>query len=890
MSLAPGTRLGPYQVVSTLGAGGMGEVYRARDSKLNRDVAIKVLLPSVANDPDRLARFSREAQVLASLNHPNIAAIYGLEEAPAADGRADARPHFALVMELVEGPTLADRIAAGAIPIDEALSIAKQMAEALEAAHEQGIIHRDLKPANVKVRPDGTVKVLDFGLAKALAPAGASATAEHSPTISMHATQPGIILGTAAYMSPEQAAGKPVDKRSDLWAFGVVLVEMLTGKPVFTGETVSHVLAAVLRAEPDWTRLPADTPASIRRLLRRCLEKDPKKRLSAMADARLELGERDDVVVAAAPPSPKWRIAVALVVGIALGAGLLPLALPLLRPTPVHQMSRVSMMAPKGVRLKPDPAESAISPDGRLIVFTAVDAGKGTQLWIRPLEALEAHPLAGAEHGILPFWSPDSRYVAFFADGKLKKVPASGGTVEVICDAPFARGGSWGTADVIVFAPTASGPLMRVSTGGGEPKPVTALDAALGETGHRFPSFLPDGRHFLFAALPQKGRNFPLYVASLDGGAPQLVTSAQSSAVYSPPGYLLFASKDVLMAQPFDLGRLQVTGEPVAVSAAPDFQEFLASRIASVSDLGALAFLGDRPADTKLQWFDRMGRQAGTLEVPEGRYWEMEFSPDGRRVVVRRDVTVHESDLWIVDVDRAAVSRFTSAPGQDLQPVWSPDGRRVIFSSHRNGPRDFFIKPVNGAAPEESLYASKDDFKDPTSWSPDGKSLVFNQIDPQSNLDLWILPLDGDRKPTLYLRTPFSELFGAISPDGRWLAYSSDESGRFEIYVDSFPTPRNKYKVTDGGGDRAVWRQDGRELAVVIGQYGDMRSVLLADVQSGAEFRASAPRQLLSLPAGTTGFAPTPDFQRFLVSIPVAETRTSSITLMLDWLSAVGKK
>ncbi len=575
MTLTPGTRLGLYEIVALLGEGGMGKVYRARDSKLKRDVAIKVLLPAVANDPDRLARFSREAQVLASLNHPNIAAIYGLEDAPSTgSGQADVR---ALVMELVEGPTLADRIAQGAIPIDDALPIAKQIAEALEAAHEQGIIHRDLKPANVKVRPDGTVKVLDFGLAKTLAPAGASATAENSPTISMHATQAGIILGTAAYMSPEQAAGKPVDKRSDLWAFGVVLLEMLTGKPVFTGETVSHVLAAVLRADPDWTRLPADTPASIRRLLRRCLEKDPKKRLSAMADARLELGERDDVVVAAAPPSPKWRIAVAVVVGIALGAGLLPLALPLLRPTPVHQMSRVSVMAPKGVRLKPDPAESAISPDGRLIVFTAVDTGKGTQLWIRPLEALEAHPLAGAEHGILPFWSPDSRYVAFFADGKLKKVPASGGTVEVICDAPFARGGSWGTADVIVFAPTSSGPLMRVSTGGGEPKPVTALDAALGETGHRFPSFLPDGRHFLFAALPQKGRNFPLYVASLDGGAPQLVPSAQSSAVYSPPGYLLFASKDVLMAQPFDLGRLQVTGEPVAVSAAPDFQRFLVS-------------------------------------------------------------------------------------------------------------------------------------------------------------------------------------------------------------------------------------------------------------------------------------------------------------------------
>ncbi len=478
MTLTPGTRLGPYEIVSALGAGGMGEVYRARDSKLKRDVAIKVLLAAVANDPDRLARFSREAQVLASLNHPNIAAIYGLEDAPSTgSGQADVR---ALVMELVEGPTLADRIAQGAIPLDEALPIAKQIAEALEAAHEQGIIHRDLKPANVKVRPDGLVKVLDFGLAKALAPAGASATAENSPTISIHATQAGMILGTAAYMSPEQAAGKPVDKRSDLWAFGVVLLEMLTGKPVFTGETVSHVLAAVLRADPDWTRLPADTPASIRRLLRRCLEKDPKKRLSAMADARLELGEQDDVVVATAPAparSSTWRIASALVAGIALGAGLLPLALPLLRPTPVHQMSRVSVMAPKGVRLKPDPAESAISPDGRLIVFTAVDAGKGTQLWIRPLEALEAHPLAGAEHGILPFWSPDSRYVAFFADGKLKKMPAAGGPVEVICDAPFARGGSWGTADVIVFAPAASGPLMRVLTGGGEPKPVTALSA-----------------------------------------------------------------------------------------------------------------------------------------------------------------------------------------------------------------------------------------------------------------------------------------------------------------------------------------------------------------------------------------------------------------------------
>ena len=878
MSLAPGTRLGPYDIVAPIGAGGMGEVYRAKDTKLNRDVAIKVLPDAFALDADRLARFTREAQVLASLNHPNIAAIYAVETT-------------ALVMELVEGEDLSAHIARGAMPLADVLAVATGIADALEAAHEQGIVHRDLKPQNVKIRADGTVKVLDFGLAKAMDPAGgSSADAVNSPTMTARATAMGMIIGTAAYMAPEQAKGRPADRRADVWAFGVVLFEMLTGRQVFQGETVSEVMASVMKDEPDWSRLPADLPSPLRRLLRRCLEKDPKRRLSSIGDARLELGEREPVTATTPTKRSLMPILVAAVAGVVLTAVVMWFALPSLRRAPDRTSAQVSVIGPDGLALAFDAAQSAISPDGKMIAFATTDAGGVNKLWVRPLDQPDARALAGTETAYLPFWSPDSRHIAFFVDGKLKRTPASGGTVEVICDARDGRGGTWGANDVIVFAPYVSGPLQRVAASGGEPKVVTALDTGQGETGHRFPSFLPDGRHFLFVALPVKNANYTISIGSIDDATRTSLLTAESSAVYAEPGYLLFPRKNALMAQRFDARRLAVSGEPIALAETPSSvsASFAASRPASASSDGTLVYLGDRLVNTKLRWYDRSGRDVGGLEALEGQYREISFSPDGRRVALSRNTGPHDSDIWIADVDRGGASRFTSAASNNNQePVWSPDGARLAFVSLRNGPRDLFVKPSNGAAPEDVLYASGNQFKDVRSWSPDGKWIVFEQGDPKTSVDLWMLPMDGERTPKPYLRTPASEQYAAISPDGKWLAYSSDESGRYEIYVDSFPEPRSKYRVTDHGGVIATWRKDGRELAIVS---ADSRSVFVADVTAAADFHASAPRQVLSLPPGTQAVRPARDFQRFLASVPAIEGRTSSLTVIFDWVRALGKK
>jgi serine/threonine protein kinase len=886
MALTPGSRFGSYEITAQIGVGGMGEVYRARDTKLNREVALKVLPDLFANDPERLARFEREAQVLASLNHPHIAHIYGIEEA--------AKGQRALVLELVEGPTLADRIARGAIPLPEAIAIAQQIADALDTAHEQGVIHRDLKPANIKVREDGTVKVLDFGLAKAMVPDSASGAtgAMNSPTMSARATEMGIILGTAAYMSPEQAKGKSADRRADVWAFGVVLFEMITGRQTFTGETPSEVMASVMKEEPDWTTVPANLPASIRRLLKRCLEKDPKKRLSSMSDVRLELSEKDaasamaPVVVA---KQTSWLpVAIATIAGAAIATLAFLFVVPSLSSVPHREPARVSVLGPEGATLFFDAAESAISPDGRSLVFTTSDPSGASRLWIRSLASLESRPIAGTEGGRLPFWSPNSRQIAFFANDKLKKVPAAGGTVEPLCDAKDGRGGSWGTQDVIVFAPANAGALQSVSANGGEPKAATTLDSARGETGHRFPSFLPDGRHFLFATLPPKNQKYDLFVGSLDGTRSDLLASAEGAAVYAEPGYLIFPRKNVLVAQAFDAGSRKLSGEAIAIGDAPSATgaQYSAGRAVSVATTGTLAYLGDRLPDTKLVWFDRSGRETGTLPVPEGRYQEIVFAPDGRRAAIVRFGSQSETDIWIADTERGGANRFTSTPGLNIDVLWSPAGDRILFSSDRSGPRDFFVKPANGSTPEEQFYGSKALFKDSRSWSPDGKSMVFEQLDPQTNRDLWILPMEGDHTPKPYLRTAFNEQAAVISPDGKWIAYVSDESGRFEIYIDAFPAPRNKFKVTDRGAVGAFWRKDSRELATFS---ADGRSILVSEVGAGPEFHAGTQRQLIGLPKGAVFASPTPDMQRVLVSVAVSDNATSTLTVVFDWLGALKK-
>ena len=895
MALAPGTRLGVYEVTAQIGEGGMGQVYRARDTKLNRDVAIKVLLPAVANDPDRLARFSREAQVLASLNHPNIAHIYGVED---ADGTR------ALVMELVEGPTLADRIAQRPIPLDEALPIAKQIAEALEAAHETGIIHRDLKPANIKVRPDGTVKVLDFGLAKAMEPAaGSSPSMSMSPTLTTPAmTQAGMILGTAAYMSPEQAKGRPVDKRSDIWAFGCVLYEMLTGRRAFEGEDVSDTLAFILTKEPDWTALPATAPAPLRKLLRRCLEKDRKRRLADAADARLEIDEaltapsieasipgslHPSTLANLSTPSRvlPWAVASALGLGLAV---VLLLWAPW-REAPPTQLSVRFQIPPPGTSA----AEMfTLSADGRHLAFIA-NTGGPNQLWLRDMEVLDSRALAGTDGARYPFWSPDGGYLGFFAQGKLKKISIAGGPPQTLCDATDGRGGTWNRDGVIVFSAGPTSPLVRVSAAGGVPAPVTTLVTGDSGGGHRFPVFLPDGVHLLYTAGSGKPESAGLYLGALDGGTSVRLLPDGTNALYAPPataggnGYLIFRREETLMAQPFDAKALKSTGEMFPIAAQVPTSVNIGFGAFSVSASGALVYrAGGFVANRALVWMDRAGKRLGVVAKPGalGAFaGASRLSPDEATVAVTIN-NGSQSDIWLQDLKRDVSARFTFGPGFNRNQVWSPDGKRVVFARFPEaGAVDIYQKSSAGTGQEELLlHAGVNGV--PLDWSPDGKWIVYQQSDQKTALDLWLLPLEGDRKPIPYLQTPFNEANGAFSPDGRWMAYQSNESGQDQIYVQTIPASGAKYQISNAGGVQPTWRRDGKELFYVSTD----QKLMAVPIVLGARVEPGTPQALFPS-GGLTAYAPTRDGQRFLVNVPAGAEGTAAppITVVLNWTAGL---
>ncbi|MDP3718717.1 MAG: protein kinase [Acidobacteriota bacterium] len=916
MSLANGTKLGPYEIVAPLGAGGMGEVYRARDTKLNRDVAIKVLLPSVANDPDRLARFSREAQVLASLNHPNIAHIYGVEEANGVTG---------LVMELVDGKDLSQRIARGAIPIDEALPIARQIAEALEAAHELGIIHRDLKPANIKLRADGAVKVLDFGLAKAMdaVPGGQNFSsadhAEHlanSPTLAVHATEAGLILGTAGYMSPEQAAGKAVDKRSDLWAFGVVLLEMLTGRQTFGGETVSHVLAAVLKDDPDWTALPPQTPESIRKLLRRCLEKDRKRRIADAADARLEI---DDALTepaarstAAAVPARRsrrrelagWGLA-AILAGVALTFAIRGFTAPAVETS----TARFLVAPPDGLMFHSNTfgrggwgSPLVVSPDGQRIALVLAD-GAGTQrLWMRTLDATAPRLLAGTEGASSPFWSPDSRWIAFFSQGKLKRIAIAGGETQILCDTGAGGGGTWSRDDVILFAPASSGEsgLVRVPGGGGTPVPVTALDPTRGESNHLWPQFLPDGRHYLYVVRARESSG--LYVGSLDSTdrtqllGDQDLGDEYSRVEYVAPGYLLFVRNRALLAQPYDAATRRVVGEVIQV-ADNVLKEGPGSSAFSASANGVLAFWGGAvPPDTQLTWIQRDGTVGETVGGP-GPYLGLKLAPDERTVAVTRfepDEKVLQVALWLIEVQRNTSTKFTFGTGAQ-NPVWSRDSARIAFASPRGGPPSLFQKPLVNVGPDSLLFQSPTS-SSPTDWA--GGRLVYQSLDPVTQWDLWVLPDAGTPTPTPLLRTPSNESEGRVSPDGRWLAYVSDESGAPEVYVTGFPSPLGKWRISASGGSMPEWRGDGNELYYEAPDH-KLMAVPVDSQHAGSALKAGTPMVLFELPIlplrasgyRRSQYSPAANGRRFLVRVPVrgGETGDPPATVVLNWALGIRK-
>jgi serine/threonine protein kinase len=868
MALTIGTRIGPYEVTAQIGVGGMGEVYRATDTNLGRQVAIKVLPDTFAHDPERLARFEREAKTLATLNHSNVAQIHGFEK---ADGIR------ALVMELVEGPTLADRIAQGPIPIDEALPIAKQICEALEAAHERGVIHRDLKPANIKLRSDGTVKVLDFGLAKAFEPISAPVDATASPTVTSPAlmTGVGVLLGTVAYMSPEQARGKPVDKRSDIWAFGCVLYEMLTARRAFDGDDVSETLAAVLRAEPDWGALPPSIPTNISKALRWCLEKDRQRRLRDISDARMLLEEAStapDLTQAHALRKVRVRERIAWAVVAAMLLVTVSLAVRSQRDSPIETATtRFSVVPPPNITLSISLAQlsAVLSPDGRRLVFAATGA-TGPSLWVRDLDSLEARPIAGTSGARYPFWSPDSRTIAFFADGRLKAVAASGSPVQSLSDAPIGMGGAWSREGLIVFAGAAAGGLSSVPAAGGQPRQLTAV---AGSFSHRFPSFLPDGRHFLYLVYPSN----QIYVGSVDSADTTQLLSAESQAQFASPGFVLFTRQNTLLAQPFDATRAALTGEafPIVEQTPADANNFAAF---SVSENGNLAYRVGGSDTTQLTWFDRAGNAVGTAGPP-GRYRNPVLSPDSARVAV--DVVESSGrsrDIWILELARGVLSRFTFDNANEIMPIWSPDGSRIAFGSDReDGTSSIYQKPSDGSGAEELLFRSTTENATPYGWSPDGRFIIHRYM-VGGFFNSGVLPLTGDRRPRLYQSESFVQSLRDISPDGRWVAYQSNESGRFEVFVQTFPMPGGKRQVSSTGGVAPIWRDDGNEL-FYYALDGQLMAVPIRREDQALQIGAPAPlfraRMLLG-PSASMGFNQQydvmPHGQRFLLNVPVEDS------------------
>jgi Tol biopolymer transport system component len=872
MPLSAGTRLGSYQILSALGAGGMGEVYRARDTRLDRDVAIKILPEAFAADAERVARFQREAKVLASLNHPHIAAIYGLET---ADGVT------ALVMELVEGEDLAQRLTRGAIPLDEALPIAKQIAEALEAAHEQGIIHRDLKPANINVRSDGTVKVLDFGLAKALEPVaapGADVTA--SPTItSPTLTQRGVILGTAAYMSPEQAKGRAADKRSDMWAFGCVLYEMSTGNRAFRGDDVSDTLAAVLRGEPDWNALDPETPAAIRRLLRRCLVKDLKGRIGDASIARIEIDDVqsgahiDDEVVQKTPGRRETLVWVSALVLVALLAAGVMAWMRGHAFVPAPRLVRFTITLPIGYQFSNLNRPMALSPDGTAIVYTA-----NQQMFLWAMNQLAPVPIHGTENagtgGVRsPFFSPDGQWIGFWQSGQLRKVSITGGAPVMLCSARTPTGASWTAENTILYGQGAEG-IWRVSGDGGKPENVVKVDAGQSASA---PELLPRGRTILFTLARKELDAGQIVVQSLDTGIRQVVLERGTDARYLPTGHLAYALGSTLLAVRFDIATLKVKGGPVPlvedVAVTPDgvLAHFAVSNEGTLVYVprDAVAGIGQRT----LVWVDRQGREA-PIKAPPRAYVYPRLSPDGTRIALM--VADQEHDIWVWDLVREKpLTRLTFGPAFEVGVAWTPNGQSVIFSSGALpglGPSNLFRRAADGTGPVEQLTQDTAAIG-PFAVTPDGTGLIFSQRPPAGGTagdlsDLMLLPLIGDRRPKPLVPTASTEAFGEVSPDGHWLAYQSNESGQFEIWVTPFPNvTTGKWQVSTGGGRQPLWARTGQELF-----YESMGAMMRVSPTSRSTFAAGPPSKLFD---ATSFFIPevpgrvydiTPDGRRFLMT------------------------
>jgi Tol biopolymer transport system component len=895
-----GQTLSHYRITAAIGAGGMGEVYRATDTTLGRDVAIKVLPREVAGDPERLARFQREAHLLASLNHPNIAAIYGLEE-------AEGKPFLAL--ELVEGEDLRERLAKGPIPVEEALEIAEQIAEALEEAHGKGIVHRDLKPANVKLTPEGKVKVLDFGLAKAWGgdpgSGGSSIDLSQSPTLARTGTLAGVILGTAGYMSPEQASGKGVDKRADIWSFGVVLFEMLTGRALFAGETASEVMAAVIKEEPAWELLPAGCPPAIRRLLHRCLRKRPRERLQDIGDARLEIQEvRSGTGIEAAPPSGEideaihserrrrlrerwtWAGVAVVLAGVATVLGYRELTQVPQQRSPAHFV----LDTPEDLAFSDfDPV--AVSPDGRHVAFAGTAPGGALQLWMRSLDSPEVRPLPGTEGADQPFWSADGAELGFVVAGELRKLALASGTVQRLCALPESvfNGGTWSRGGTIVFsAGLPNGRLYSVSQTGGEAKPLTPHDETQADV---FPQFLPDGRHVLFVTNSSEEEKAGLHVISLAApGERRRIRPGFVRVRYVEPGALLFVQDGILLAQRFDARKLVTVGEAVPIaSGVAEFSNVPGFGWFSASTTGRLAWLSGQSSDVQLEWVDREGRSVSTLGKPRS-YGQVVLSPDGKRVAAEVAGADGRYDLWVIDVARGVPSRLTTDPANDRDPVWSPDSQHILYSSDASGDQNLLYKGLQGsepaAAPPGGIGQTPGDRDIAKDWCREGNTLLY--LTAAADQTLWKVSLDGHQPPEQLLKG-FQVDQPRVSPDGRSLAYISQESGRYEVYVEPFGRRGERVRVSTDGGGQPRWRGDGKEL-FYLSLDGTLMAVSVRGEASSLE--VGLPTTLVpatELQAVVEGpdysdYSVTPDGQRFLVKRR-GSSEKPRIHVLLDWPS-----
>jgi Tol biopolymer transport system component len=881
-----------YRIQEKIGAGGMGEVYRATDSRLGRDVALKVLPEAFARDAERMARFEREAKVLASLNHPNIASIYGLEESNSA---------HALVMELVEGQTLAERIKQGPLPLDESLSIAKQIAEGLEYAHERGIIHRDLKPSNVKVTPDGAVKVLDFGLAKALEGETTEEELQNSPTLSAAATRAGVLLGTAAYMSPEQARGKRVDRRADIWAFGCVLYEMLTGQDAFSGETTSDILACVIRAEPDWSQLPAATPQAVRHLLRRCLLKDPKQRLRDIGDARIAIEEvlsGSETAARLGAAQPHWRrVVLGAIAGLILG-GLITAAVLLTRPSRMQPLApvRLSILLPVGQLFDNGQPNLAISPDGMEIAYAARNASGTYQIYLRRLDELVAKAVEGTEDGGSPFFSADGRSLGFTSsNGKLEKVSASGGPPQVLCDSVGDGGGAWAADDAIYFSGTAHNPgltansgygLMRVPGSGGECQQVLVPDGKRGELFLQHPQMLPGGRALLFTTANGFGtERSTIAVLSLKTGKRETLLQNAARAFYVSPGYIVFNRSGKIWTVPFDLNDLKLAGTPVPLIEGVASSNTDKSGQFAVSQTGILVYAPGEGAESERQVVevDRKG-QVHPLTQSLRAYEDLDLSPDGRHLAYT--IEGAQWNVWTYDIQRGTLSRL-SFENDNRDPFWTADGKKIVYSSLRNGQWELNMKAADGSGTEQKLHSSVN-WQVASSLSPNGRNMAFIVSDPATGLDIWILPLESGGKPYVFLQTPFMENFPQFSPDGHWIVYESNESGRSEVYVQPFPGPGGKWQISNEGGGRPVWPRNDNEIF-----YRSAKKLMAVPVVTTTAFSAGTPHELFEGDFFTSGhyYDASPDGQHFFFIKEMSQASgTAQINVVLNFPSELERR